>query len=56
MALKIHYAGHNNALATLASAAFTRQNFGNLPTGRTSTRITADTSDGALGGMIAKVS
>ena len=56
MSLKIHYAGHNDAIPTLASGAYTRQNFGNMPGSRTSTRITADTPDGALGGMVAKIS
>jgi len=56
MSLKIHYAGHLNAIATLAAGAFTRPNYGNMPGGRTSTTITADTPDGALGGFIAKVS
>ncbi len=52
--LRILYPGDRNTLSTLASAAFTRQNYG--ATGMTSTRITADTPDGALGGMIAHYS
>lgn len=56
MSLKIHYAGHLNAIPTLAASAFTRPNYGNMPGGRTSTTITADTADGALGGFVAKVS
>lgn len=56
MTLKIHYAGHPDAICTLSAAAFTRQNYGNLPGGRTCDRITADTPDGALGGMVAKIS
>lgn len=55
MSLKIHYRGHGDALFTLAANGFTRRNFGNLPGGRTSDRITAETADGALGGMLAKV-
>lgn len=54
MALRILYPGDRNSLSTLASGAFTRQNYG--ATGMTSTRITADTPDGALGGMIATMS
>ena len=54
MALRIVYPGDRNALSTLASGAYTRQNYG--AAGATSTRITADTPDGALGGMIAKYS
>ena len=54
MALRILYPGDRNALSTLASGAFTRQNYG--AAAATSTRITADTPDGVLGGMIAKYS
>ena len=54
MALRILYPGDRNALSTLASGAFTRQNFG--LGGMTSGRITADTPDGALGGMVATYS
>ena len=54
MALRIIYPGDRNTLSTLAAAAFARQNFGAV--GMTSTRITADTPDGALGGMIAQYS
>jgi len=54
MALRILYPGVRNSLATLAAAAFTRQNFGLA--GMSSSRITADTPDGALGGMVAKYS
>lgn len=52
--LRILYPGDRNTLSTLASGAFTRQNYG--LSGMTSTRITADTPDGALGGMIAQYS
>jgi len=51
MALRILYPGDRNALSTLAPGAFTRQNFG--AAGMTSDRITADTPDGALAGMVA---
>lgn len=54
MALRILYPGNRNSLSTLAAGAFTRQNFG--AAGATSSRITADTPDGALGGMVAKYS
>ena len=54
MALRILYPGDRNTLSTLASSAFTRQNYGAV--GMTSTRITADYPDGALGGMIAMYS
>lgn len=54
MALRILYPGDRNALSTLASGAFTRQNYGAV--GMTSARITADTPDGALGGMVANYS
>ena len=54
MALRILYPGDRNTLSTLAAGAFTRQNFG--AAGGTSTRITEDTPDGALGGMVAKYS
>ena len=54
MALRILYPGVRNSLATLAAGAFTRQNYGAV--GATSTRITADTPDGALGGMVAAYS
>jgi len=54
MALRIVYPGDRNTLSTLASGAYTRQNHG--AAGATSSRITADTPDGALGGMIAKYS
>lgn len=54
MALRILNPGVRNSLSTLATGAFTRQNYG--ATGATSTRITADTPDGALGGMVAKYS
>lgn len=55
MALRIKYRGVNNTLASLENSAFTRANFGNLPAGRTSTTITAETPDGQLGGMVAGV-
>jgi hypothetical protein len=54
MSLRILYPGDRNTLSTLASAAFSRQNYGLA--GMTSTRITADTPDGALGGMVAMYS
>ena len=54
MALRILFPGDRNSLSTLASGAFTRQNYG--AAGMTSARITADTPDGALGGMVAKYS
>ena len=54
MALRILYPGDRNALSTLASAAFSRQNYGLA--GMTSSRITADSPDGALGGMVATYS
>jgi len=54
MALRILFPGDRNSLSTLASGAFTRQNYGAV--GMTSARITADTPDGALGGMVAKYS
>ena len=56
MSLKIFYAGHLDALPTLAAGAFTRPNYGNMPGGRTSATITADTADGVLGGFVAKIS
>jgi len=49
--LRILLPGDRNPLSTLASGAFTRQNFG--ATGMTSARVSADQPDGALGGMIA---
>jgi hypothetical protein len=54
MALRILFPGDRNSLSTLASSAFTRQNFG--AAGATSDRITADTPDGALAGMVAAYS
>jgi len=54
MGLRILYPGDRNALSTLAPGAFTRQNFG--AAGATSSRITADTPDGALAGMVAMYS
>ena len=54
MALRILYPGDRNTLSTLAAGAFTRTNFGGAE--HTSSRITEDTPDGALGGMIAKYS
>ena len=47
--LKILYPGIRVAKLTLASASFTRQNYG--AAGMTSTRVTSATPDGALGGM-----
>ena len=52
--LRILYPGDRNALPTLASAAFTRQNYG--LSGMTSARITSDVPDGVLGGMVAYMS
>jgi hypothetical protein len=54
MALRILFPGDRNSLSTLAPSAFTRQNFG--AAGMTSARITADSPDGALAGMIAMYS
>ena len=54
MGLRILYPGDRNTLSTLAAAAFTRQNYG--AAGATSSRITADTPDGALAGMFAEYS
>ena len=54
MALRILFPGDRNSLSTLAPGAFTRQNFGAVAA--TSARITADTPDGALGGMVAMYS
>lgn len=52
MALRILFPGDRNSLSTLASGAYTRQNYGAV--GMTTTRITADTPDGALAGMVAE--
>lgn len=52
--LRILLPGDRNSLSTLASSAFTRQNYG--AAGMTSARITADSPDGALGGMVATMS
>jgi hypothetical protein len=52
MALRILIPGDRNSLSTLAPGAFTRQNYG--AAGATSARITADTPDGALAGMVAE--
>ena len=52
--LRILFPGDRNSLSTLASSAFTRQNYG--ATGMTSDRITADSPDGALGSMVATFS
>ena len=54
--LQIRYAGFPDAIPTLAAGAFSRQNFGNLPGGRACDRITADTPNGVLGGMVAVIS
>ncbi len=54
MALRILFPGDRNSLSTLAPGAFTRQNYG--AAGMTSSRITADTPDGALAGMVAEYS
>jgi hypothetical protein len=52
MALRILFPGDRNSLSTLAPGSFTRQNYG--AAGMTSARITADTPDGALAGMVAE--
>lgn len=54
MALRILFPGDRNSLSTLAPGAFTRQNYG--AAGATSSRITADTPDGVLAGMVAAYS
>jgi hypothetical protein len=54
MALRILIPGDRNSLSTLAASAFTRQNYG--AQGATSARITIDTPDGALAGMVAMYS
>jgi hypothetical protein len=54
MALRILIPGDRNPLSTLAPSAFTRQNYG--AAGATSDRITADTPDGVLAGMVAAYS
>lgn len=54
MALRILFPGDRNSLSTLAPGAFTRQNFG--AAGCTSDRITADSPDGVLAGMVAMYS
>jgi hypothetical protein len=54
MALRILFPGDRNSLSTLAPGAFTRQNYG--AAGATSSRITADTPDGVLAGMVAMYS
>jgi len=54
MALRILFPGDRNSLSTLAPGAFTRQNYG--AAGATSARITADSPDGALAGMVAMYS
>ena len=54
MALRILFPGDRNSLSTLAPGAFTRQNYG--AAGATSARISADTPDGALAGMVAMYS
>lgn len=52
--LIIRYPGHRNSLYNLAAGGFTRQNFGGST--HPSTRITAQTPDGVLGGMWAMAS
>lgn len=54
MALRILFPGDRHSLSTLAPGAFSRQNFGAV--GCTSDRITADTPDGVLAGMVAAYS
>lgn len=54
MALRILFPGDRNSLSTLASSGFNRTNYG--AAGMTSARITADSPDGVLGGMVAKFS
>jgi hypothetical protein len=54
MALRILFPGDRNSLSTLAPSAFTRPNYG--AAGATSARITADSPDGALAGMVAMYS
>lgn len=54
MALRILFPGDRNSLSTLAPGAFIRQNYG--AAGATSDRITADTPDGVLAGMVADYS
>lgn len=54
MALRILYPGDRNTLSTLSSSGFSRQNYGAV--GMTSARITADSPDGVLGGMVADYS
>jgi len=54
MALRILFPGDRNSLSTLAYSAFTRPNYG--AQGASSARITADTPDGALAGMVAMYS
>lgn len=53
MALIPKYVGFRNALCLLASAEFTRQNYG--ASGQTSTTITESTPNGVLAGMVAAV-
>ena len=52
MALRILFPGDRNSLSTLAPGAFSRPNFG----ASTSARITADSPDGVLAGMVAEYS
>lgn len=54
MALRILFPGDRNSLSTLAPGAFSRQNFG--AAGATSARISADSPDGVLAGMVAEYS
>lgn len=54
MALRILFPGDRNSLSTLAPGAFSRPNYGAV--GATSARITADSPDGVLAGMVAEYS
>jgi len=51
MALRVLYRGHADTLNDLKAEEFTRQNYG--APGMTSSRITADTPNGVLAGMVA---
>ena len=53
--LVIKYPGNRHTLSTLAAASFNRVNYNNSSFSRTFGRISATTPNGALGGMIAKL-
>jgi len=53
--LVIKYPGNRHTLSTLEAASFSRQNYGNSSFTRTFGRISATTPNGALGGMVAKL-